>query len=142
MTSGAPVPNSSSPVVVWRCDDCGWTILDDDAVDGQSCEAWLDGETEEHGTCLRLVMVPAEVTDVSILRGGPMSGQMASAREARFALVERVADAMAEHENRRRYELASGSQPTGVEPYEATADDYWDLAQVAVSALGAEVDHG
>jgi hypothetical protein len=49
--------------------------------------------------------------------------------------VERVAQAMADFANRDRYVLENGSQSTGVEPYEHCADDFRDLAEVAVATL-------
>jgi hypothetical protein len=48
--------------------------------------------------------------------------------------VERIAQAMADHANEDRYVLDNGSQSTGVEPYEASAEDFADLAEVASRA--------
>ena len=49
--------------------------------------------------------------------------------------VERVAQAMADHANRERYVLENGWQSTGVEPYEHSPDDFYELAVVAVEAM-------
>jgi len=46
-----------------------------------------------------------------------------------------VAQAMADHANKDRYVLENGWQSTGVEPYEAGADDFMDLAEIAVRVL-------
>ena len=49
--------------------------------------------------------------------------------------IEMVAEAMAAYENRDRYVLENSWQSTGVEPYEACADDFRDLATIAVNVI-------
>lgn len=60
-------------------------------------------------------------------------------RGAVMGVSERIAQAMADHENEHRYELENGSQSTGVEPYEASAEDFEEIAAFVANRLRGAV---
>lgn len=56
-----------------------------------------------------------------------------------MTVIENIAQAMADYENEHRYELTSGSQSTGVEPYEASAEDFDEIAAFVAERLQGAV---
>jgi hypothetical protein len=50
-------------------------------------------------------------------------------------VAHHVAQAMADYENERRWELESGSQSTGVEPYEYSTEDFEEIATFVAQRL-------
>lgn len=57
-------------------------------------------------------------------------------------LAHSIAQAMADYENEHRYELENGHQSTGVEPYEASAEDFEEIAAFVADRHRGAVEAG